>query len=40
MLSADSNQHNLFLAVTTEIHVDMVINADISPTEGTQAYHS
>ena len=32
MLSADSNQHNLFLAVT-EIHVDMVINADISPTE-------
>jgi len=32
MLSADSNQHNLFLAVT-EMHVDMVINADISPTE-------
>jgi hypothetical protein len=32
MLSVDSNQHNLFLAVT-EMHLDMVINADITPTE-------
>jgi len=31
-MSYKDNQHNLFLAVT-EMHVDMVTNADISPTE-------